>query len=57
MEDYKLYNDVPKVVKFLEELTMWYVKLNRPRLKGDKGPEENLITLNVLFNVIFKKYI
>jgi len=35
MNDYKLYNVVPQLITFLEHLTNWYVRLNRPRLRGD----------------------
>jgi len=34
MGRYKLYKVVPKLVDFLENLTNWYVRLNRNRLKG-----------------------
>lgn len=48
---------VPEVIEFLEDLTNWYVRLNRLRLKGDHGNEEMLLSLNVLFNVILKETI
>ena len=35
MEKYKLYTVVPKLLLFLENLTNWYVRLNRLRLKGE----------------------
>ncbi len=35
MSEYKLYNVVPQLITFLENLTNWYVRLNRLRLKGD----------------------
>lgn len=54
MERYRLYTVVPELLKFLENLTNWYVRLNRPRLKGEAGPEEQLIALNVLFDVLLK---
>jgi len=34
MNEYKLYAVVPQLVKFLELLTNWYVRLNRNRIKG-----------------------
>jgi isoleucyl-tRNA synthetase len=37
MESYRLYNVVPRVMEFLESLTNWYIKLNRPRIRGEKG--------------------
>lgn len=40
MEKYHLYNVVPRLIHFLENLTNWYIRLNRNRLKGDYGLEE-----------------
>jgi isoleucyl-tRNA synthetase len=37
MESYKLYNVIPRVLEFLENLNNWYIKLNRPRIRGEKG--------------------
>jgi len=34
MAAYKLYNVVPKLIYFLDQLTNWYVRLNRLRMKG-----------------------
>ena len=52
MEKYKLYTVVPKLLHFLENLTNWYVRLNRTRLKGETNEEDWLVVLNVLFEVI-----
>ena len=54
MIKYRLYTVVPKLVSFLEQLTNWYVRLNRPRIKGEVGHDEWLMSLNVLFDVLFK---
>lgn len=54
MEKYKLYTVVPKLLHFLENLTNWYVRLNRTRLKGETNEEDWLVVLNVLFEVIQK---
>ena len=35
MGEYKLYNVIPELLKFLDTLTNWYVRLNRNRLKGE----------------------
>lgn len=35
MNSYKLYNVVRPMLDFIEDLTNWYVRLNRPRMKGD----------------------
>ena len=36
MENYRLYAVLPLLLKFLDNLTNWYVKLNRKRIKGEK---------------------
>lgn len=54
MGEYKLYNVVPQLITFLEQLTNWYVRLNRSRLKGDDSDEDMQLSLNVLFDVLFK---
>uniref|UniRef100_A0A023F4Z9 Isoleucine--tRNA ligase, cytoplasmic n=1 Tax=Triatoma infestans TaxID=30076 RepID=A0A023F4Z9_TRIIF len=35
MAAYRLYTVVPRLVKFIDDLTNWYVRMNRKRLKGD----------------------
>jgi isoleucyl-tRNA synthetase len=52
MEAYRLYTVAPKLVHFLEDLTNWYVRLNRDRMKGDKGFDDQYLALNLLFNVV-----
>lgn len=54
MEEYKLYNVVPPLVKFLDSLTNWYVRLNRTRIKGDLDDENMEVSINVLFDVLLK---
>jgi isoleucyl-tRNA synthetase len=34
MSEYKLYNMTPRIIRFLNDLTNWYVRLNRQRIKG-----------------------
>ena len=38
MDTYKLYMVVKPLLSFLEKLSNWYVRLNRPRMKGEEGP-------------------
>jgi len=47
MENYRLYTVVSELLTFLDRLTNWYIRLNRPRLKGDTCIQ----SLNVLFSV------
>jgi isoleucyl-tRNA synthetase len=52
MDNYRLYNVVKHMLQFLEQLTNWYVRLNRSRMKGEEGPQEQLTSLNTLFDVL-----
>jgi len=52
MDTYKLYNVVKPLLSFLEKLSNWYVRLNRPRMKGEEGQLEQQRSLNVLFEVL-----
>lgn len=53
---YHLYNVVPRLTKYIDYLTNWYVRMNRKRLKGERGHDDckkALLTLyNILFNII-----
>ena len=52
MESYRLYTVVPKLLKFLDQLTNGYVRFNRSRIKGNTNPYDWNISLNILFNVM-----
>jgi len=51
MAAYRLYTVIPRLVKFIDNLTNWYVRMNRRRLKGEGGKEDCLAALNTLFGV------
>uniref|UniRef100_A0A6V7JHF2 Isoleucine--tRNA ligase, cytoplasmic n=1 Tax=Bracon brevicornis TaxID=1563983 RepID=A0A6V7JHF2_9HYME len=53
MKAYRLYTVVPKLIKYIDNLTNWYVRMNRRRIKGDNGPEDCRQALNTLFSVIY----
>uniref|UniRef100_A0A8C7GKR9 Isoleucine--tRNA ligase, cytoplasmic n=1 Tax=Oncorhynchus kisutch TaxID=8019 RepID=A0A8C7GKR9_ONCKI len=53
MDAYRLYTVVPKLVKFVDMLTNWYVRTNRRRFKGESGTEDCLGALENLFSVLF----
>ena len=53
MTAYRLYTVVPRLVKFVDELTNWYVRMNRRRLKGETGIEDCHNALTTLFSVLF----
>jgi len=51
MNEFKLYSVVPKILTFLEDMTNWYIKLNRSRLKGELNDDNDwLYALTVLYN-------
>ncbi|CAG8736950.1 7974_t:CDS:2, partial [Acaulospora colombiana] len=53
MEAYRLYTVVPRLLGLIEQLTNWYVRFNRKRLKGENGPEDTMCALNTLFEVLY----
>lgn len=54
MAGYRLYTVVPQLVKYIDQLTNWYVRMNRKRLKGDQNDQNDWYTaLATLFNVLF----
>ena len=52
MDTYHLYNVVKPLLSFLDQLTNWYVRLNRPRMRGEEGIHEQQVSLNILFDVL-----
>lgn len=52
MAAYRLYTVTPRLLRFIEQLTNWYVRLNRSRLKGQEGDEEAAVGLSVLYDVL-----
>jgi isoleucyl-tRNA synthetase len=57
LEAYRLYTVVGRLVNFLEDLTNWYVRLNRDRMKGGNGPEDALLSLCTLYDVLLNSCI
>ena len=54
MAAYRLYTVLPRLMKFIDNLTNWYVRTNRKRLKGEgNDPTDCLNALNTLFSVLF----
>lgn len=52
MEAYRLYTVVPRLLQLIDELTNWYLRFNRRRLKGENGPEDAVAAMNTLFEVL-----
>lgn len=53
MQAYRLYTVVPRLVEFIDQLTKWYVRLNRLRLKGNAGNDEAHVALSALYEVLY----
>ncbi|KAK7005654.1 tRNA synthetases class I-domain-containing protein [Favolaschia claudopus] len=53
MAAYRLYTIIPRLLELIDELTNWYIRFNRKRLKGDEGKEDTLLALNTLFEALF----
>ncbi|XP_055998788.1 isoleucine--tRNA ligase, cytoplasmic-like isoform X2 [Ostrea edulis] len=52
MQAYRLYTVMPRLVKFVDQLTNWYVRMNRKRLKGEGGLDDCREALETLFSVL-----
>jgi len=52
MAGYRLYTVIPRLVKFIDNLTNWYVRMNRRRLKGEGGVADCRAALETLFGVV-----
>ncbi|KAI5123069.1 hypothetical protein M0805_000503 [Coniferiporia weirii] len=53
MAAYRLYTIVPRLLDLVDELTNWYIRFNRKRLKGEEGQEDTIAALNTLFETLF----
>lgn len=53
MKEYRLYTVVPGLLNLIDDLTNWYIRLNRSRLKGENGVEDATKALNTLFEALF----
>ena len=52
MENYQLYNVVPQLFKFIEDLTNWYIRLNRNRFWGEGLNEDKCQAYSTLYTTI-----
>ncbi|KAK2196569.1 bifunctional Rossmann-like alpha-beta-alpha sandwich fold/Aminoacyl-tRNA synthetase [Babesia duncani] len=52
MKQFKMYNVMPKLLNYLEQLTNWYIRINRDRMRGNFGKEESLISLRSLYTAL-----
>ncbi|KAA0190112.1 Isoleucine--tRNA ligase cytoplasmic, partial [Fasciolopsis buskii] len=56
LAEYRLYTVVPRLVKFIDHLVNWYVRMNRRRLKGDavQNDADWRAALHTLIKVIYQ---
>ncbi|KAK5995878.1 Isoleucyl-tRNA synthetase [Cladobotryum mycophilum] len=54
-QSYRLYTVVPSLLRMIDDLTNWYIRFNRRRLKGGAGlgVEDTAAALNTLLQVLF----
>jgi isoleucyl-tRNA synthetase len=52
MDQFNVSQCVPLIYDFIEDFTNWYLKLNRPRIKGLEGKSEWNMSLSVTAHVI-----
>ncbi|KAM5348038.1 hypothetical protein ACJ41O_007862 [Fusarium nematophilum] len=50
---YRLYTVVPRLLQVIDNLTNWYIRFNRKRLKGGLGLDDTTAALNTLLEVLF----
>jgi isoleucyl-tRNA synthetase len=54
MEAYKLYNVVPQLFEFIEDLTNWYIRLNRQRFWGEEITADKIAAYSTLYKTLFE---
>ena len=54
MEAYRLYNVVPALFDFIEDLTNWYIRLNRSRFWGDGMTADKDAAYMTLYTTLFE---
>jgi len=52
MEAYRLYNVVPALFTFIEDLTNWYIRLNRSRFWGDELTDDKCAAYSTLYTAL-----
>jgi len=54
MENYHLYNVVPALFDFIEDLTNWYIRLNRSRFWSDGLKNDKCAAYSTLYTCLFE---
>jgi isoleucyl-tRNA synthetase len=53
IELYKIDSAVHEIINYVDDLTNWYIKFNRDRMKGHLGKDEQIISLSTLNFVLY----
>ena len=54
MEHYRLDNVVPRLFSFIEDLTNWYIRLNRPRFWGEGMTPDKQAAYATLYTTLYE---
>ena len=54
MDRYRLYNVVPKLFSFIEDLTNWYIRLNRARFWGEEITADKIAAYSTLHTAVYE---
>lgn len=54
MEAYRLYNVVPELFDFIEDLTNWYIRLNRSRFWGESITADKIAAYSTLYTTLYE---
>jgi isoleucyl-tRNA synthetase len=54
MEAYRLYNVVPQLFDFIEDLTNWYIRLNRSRFWGESITADKIAAYSTLYSTLYE---
>ena len=52
MQAYRLYNVVPQLFRFIEDLTNWYIRLNRARYWGEDITADKIAAYSTLYTTL-----
>ena len=54
MEGYRLYNVVPNLFNFIEDLTNWYIRLNRSRFWASDVDADKIAAFSTLYEALIE---
>ncbi len=54
MRYYRLYNVVPELFEFIEDLTNWYIRLNRTRFWGSEITADKIAAYSTLYEAVLE---